>query len=157
MQSNVTGGTSATAFSPENACTRAQVVQFLWAANGRPEPKLLFCPFGDVSEDDWYYQAVLWAVEKGITGGTSATTFSPDDTCTRAQVVTFLYAASGKPTVEGASSFADVADDVWFAKPVIWAVQNDITGGIGGGCFGPDNTCTRAQIALFLYKAMGNK
>ena len=111
----------------------------------------------DVSENDWYYKAVLWAVEQGITGGTSATTFSPDAPCTRAQVVTFLYAAQGKPAVKGESAFTDVANDAWYAKPVIWAVQNGITSGIGNNKFGPEQTCTRAQIVLFLYKAVGNK
>ena len=101
---------------------------------------------------DWYYQPVLWAVEQGITGGTSATTFSPDAPCTRAQVVTFLYAAEGKPSVAGGSGFGDVADTDWFAKPVIWAAQNDVTGGIGDGKFGPAQTCTRAQVVTFLYK-----
>ena len=148
----VTGGTSPNTFSPEASCTRGQVVTFLWAAAGKPAPQTTDNPFEDVQASDWYYQPVLWAVEQGITGGTSATTFSPDAPCTRAQVVTFLYAAEGKPSVAGGSGFVDVADTDWFAKPVIWAAQNDVTGGIGDGKFGPDQTCTRAQVVTFLYK-----
>ena len=157
VQNNITGGTSANTFSPANPCTRAQVVQFLWAANGRPEPTAAENPFTDVSENDWYYKAVLWAVERGITGGTSATTFSPGQTCTRAQVVTFLWASAGKPGVSGANLFSDVPDGAWYTTPVLWAVEKGITSGVGEGVFGPDQSCTRAQIALFLYKAMSGK
>ena len=156
VRNEITGGTSATTFSPNAPCTRAAVVTFLWAANGRPEPTSTDNPFKDVKESDWYYKAVLWAVGNGITGGTSATTFSPNDPCTRAQVVTFLYAAQGKPGVDmSANDFNDVADTAWFAKPVVWAKENEITGGVSAGKFGPNQTCTRAQIATFLYKAVG--
>ena len=156
VENGVTGGTSPTTFSPDAFCTRAQVVTFLWAANGKPEPTSMNNPFTDVSDTAWYCKAVMWAVEKGITGGTSPTTFSPDAFCTRAQVATFLYAAEGKPAVKNTNNeFIDVPDNAWYLNPVLWAKENDITGGIGGGKFGPDQTCTRAQIATFLYKAMG--
>ena len=157
VENKITGGTTPTTFSPGMACTRAQVVQFLWAANGRPEPASTHNPFVDVKDTDWYYKAVLWAVERGITGGTSATTFSPNQPCTRAQVVTFLYAAAGKPDVMGANFFLDVPDDAWYAKAVVWAVDHGVTSGVGEGVFGSEQTCTRGQIVLFLYKAMGNK
>ena len=154
-ESGVTGGKTETTFGPNDSCTRAQVVTFLWAANGKPEPKLAFNPFDDVSENDWYYKPVLWAVENGITGGVSKDLFGPEQTCTRGQIVTFLYAAVDKPAVNGTSSFKDVADGEWFAAPVIWAAENDVTGGIGNGKFGPNNTCTRAQVVTFLYKVYG--
>ena len=120
-------------------------------------PESTVNPFSDVSASDWYYDAVLWAVENGITGGIADGLFGPEQTCTRAQIVTFLYAAEKKPAVSGDSQFADVADNAWYAKPVLWAAENDITGGIGDGKFGPDNVCTRAQVVTFLYKVYGNK
>ncbi len=154
---NVTGGKTATTFAPNEGCTRAQVVTFLWAANGKPEPKSMNNSFTDVSADAWYLKSVLWAVEQGITSGISATEFGPEQTCTRAQIVTFLYAAEKKPAVDGKSTFTDVVDSDWFAVPVIWAAENNITGGIGEGKFGPNDTCTRAQVVTFLYKVYGNK
>ena len=154
-ENSVTGGTSATTFGPNDGCTRAQVVTFLWAANGKPEPETTENSFTDVKESDWFYKPVLWAVENGITSGISADKFGPDQICTRAQIVTFLYAAVEKPEIEGNSTFKDVKDTDWFAKPVIWAAQNDVTGGIGDGKFGPNNTCTRGQVVTFLYKVYG--
>lgn len=156
-QANVTGGAGNGRFGSADGCTRAQVVTFLWAANGRPEPLSAENPFADVAEDAWYAKAVLWAVEKGITGGVADGAFAPDRTCTRAQIVTFLYAAAEKPAVEGDSAFADVADDAWYAKPVLWAAENDVTGGIAQGLFGPNDTCTRAQVVTFLYKVYGSR
>jgi len=154
VDNNITGGIGDGKFGPDQTCTRGQVVTFLWAAAGKPVMEKADNPFTDVGTSDWYYNAVMWAVSNNITGGTSATTFSPEAPCTRAQVVTFLYAAEGKPAVENAKNdFVDVAANDWFFAPVMWAVANDITGGIGNGCFGPDNPCTRGQIALFLYKA----
>ena len=152
---NITGGTSATTFGPNDSCTRAQVVTFLWAANGKPEPKSMDNPFKDVADHAWYLKPVLWAVEQGITGGVADGKFGPDQTCTRAQIATFLYAAKGKPEVNGFNIFKDVADDAWYAKPIIWAANNSVTGGIGDGKFGPNNTCTRAQVVTFLYKVYG--
>ncbi len=154
VENGITGGIGDGLFGPDNTCTRGQVVTFLWAAAGKPVLENADNPFVDVSASDWYYTAVMWAVANNVTGGTSANTFSPEAPCTRAQVVTFLYAAEGKPAVgNAANSFLDVAVNDWFYAPVMWAVANDITGGIGNGLFGPDNACTRGQIALFLYKA----
>ena len=152
VKNDVTGGIGNGMFGPQALCTRAQVVTFLWAANGKPAPQTAENPFTDVADDAWYAKAVLWAVENGITGGTSPTTFGPDNYCTRAQVVTFLYAAAGKPEMTASSTFDDVADSDWYAKPVIWAKENNVTGGISATEFGPNNTCTRAQVVTFLYK-----
>lgn len=154
VDNNITGGIGNGKFGPNQTCTRGQVVTFLWASAGKPVMENADNPFSDVKESDWYYNAVMWAVSNNITGGTSETTFSPEAPCTRAAVVTFLYAAEGKPAVENAKNdFVDVGSGDWFYAPVMWAVANNITGGIGNGCFGPDNACTRGQIALFLYKA----
>ena len=155
VSSNVTGGLGNGLFGPNNFCTRAQVVTFLYAAAGKPEVTATENPFEDVADDAWYAKPVLWAVENGITSGIDATHFGPDVTCTRAQVVTFLYAAAGKPEITASSTFDDVADSDWFAKPVIWAKENDVTGGISATEFGPNNTCTRAQVVTFLYKVYG--
>ena len=155
VENQVTSGKTETAFAPNDGCTRAQVVTFLWAANGRPEPTAAENPFADVSKDDWYYHAVLWAVEQGITTGVTATEFAPKQTCTRAQIATFLWAAQGKPSPHSLGGFGDVAIDDWFAAPVIWAKENGITGGIGDGKFGPYDTCTRAQVVTFLKKVYG--
>ena len=154
---NITGGIGSGKFGTEVGCTRAQVVTFLWAANGKPAAKTTENPFTDVPADAWYLTPVLWAVENGITTGISADKFGPNEVCTRAQIVTFLYAAADKPAAEGSSAFNDVADDAWYAKPVLWAKENGITGGIAEGKFGPNNICTRAQVVTFLYKAFGNK
>ena len=151
----ITSGKGEAVFAPNEGCTRAQVVTFLWAANGKPLPLRKCNPFTDVSLDAWYTTAVLWAVEKGITAGISETAFGPDLTCTRAQIVTFLYAAVGKPKVTGISRFADVADTDWYARPVTWVMENKVTSGIGNGNFGPNDTCTRAQVVTFLSKVYG--
>jgi len=155
VDANVTGGIGNGLFGPNNFCTRAQVVTFLYAAAGKPEVTTTENPFEDVADDAWYAKPVLWAVENGITSGIDATHFGPDVTCTRAQVVTFLYAAAGKPEITASSTFADVADTDWYAKPVIWAKENDVTGGISATEFGPNQTCTRAQVVTFLYKVYG--
>ena len=153
-QEGVTGGTSATTFNPDGSCTRAQAVTFLWRAAGSPEPKSAAMPFTDVPAGSYFEKAVLWAVENGITKGTSDTTFSPDASCTRAQIVTFLWRAGGSPSVSGNSAFSDVASDAYYAAAVAWAEKNGVTGGIGGGLFGSDNTCTRAQIVTFIYRSV---
>ena len=154
-EQGITSGKGEMNFAPNEGCTRAQVVTFLWAANGRPLPLRKCNPFTDVSLDAWYATAVLWAVEKGITSGTAPDTFSPDAECTRAQIVTFLYAAKDRPKVTGVSRFADVADTDWYARPVTWAMENKVTSGIGNGNFGPDQVCTRAQVVTFLSKVYG--
>ena len=152
VENGVTEGTSATTFSPDMACTRAQMVTFLWRAAGSPEPTTANNPFTDVQAGSYYYDAVLWAVEQGITSGTNATTFAPDATCTRAQTVTFLYRAAGSPAVSG-GSFADVSADAYYADAVAWAVSEGVTVGTSDTTFSPDMDCTRAQIVTFMYRA----
>ena len=154
VEKGITSGTSAVTFDPNGICTRAQAVTFLWRAAGSPAAKSSAMPFADVKAGSYYYDAVLWAVEQGITKGTSDTMFGPDATCTRAQIVTFLWRANGSPVASGNSAFTDVAADAYYAAAVTWAEKNDITGGIGGGLFGSNNNCTRAQIVTFLYRAM---
>ena len=155
-QKGITGGMSDTLFAPNAACTRAQIVTFLWRAAGSPEPSAL-SSFNDVPSDKYYAKAVAWAVENGITVGTTATTFSPDDTCTRAHGVTFLYRAAKATASVGASAFTDVADSAYYADAVKWATAQGITKGISSTLFGPDETCTRAQIVTFLYRMYGTK
>ena len=150
----ITKGTSDTTFSPNATCTRGQVVTFLWRAMGEPEPTSSVNKFSDVQTSDYFYKAVLWAVEKGITLGTSDTTFSPNDPCTRAHVVTFLWRAEGQPSASGANPFADVASGQYYYSAVLWAVSKNITQGTSATTFSPDNPCTRAQIVTFLYRDM---
>ena len=151
----VTKGTSETQFSPDAGCTRAQAVTFLWRAAGQPEPGRTDSPFEDVKEGTYYYKAVLWAVEKGVTTGTSATTFRPDATCTRAQIVTFLWRAQDQPEPWNSSNpFSDVKAEDYFCKAVLWALEKGVTRGTSDTRFSPNATCTRAQIVTFLYRAM---
>lgn len=152
VEKGITTGTSATTFSPNASCTRAQIVTFLWRASGSPEPKTASNPFTDVTANAYYRKAVLWAVENGITTGTSATTFSPDAPCTRAQGVTFLWRANGSKAASAAASFTDVASDAYYAPAVAWAAEQNVTGGVGNGLFSPDTTCTRAQNVSMLYR-----
>ena len=152
-EKGITGGVGNGLFAPNQPCTRAQIVTFLWRAAGSPAPKNM-SSFTDVPADAFYAKAVAWAVENGITGGTGDGKFSPDATCTRAQSVTFLYRAAGSPKVSGSAEFGDVASNAYYADAVAWAAKNDITGGIGGGLFGSDNDCTRAQIVTFLYRSV---
>ena len=147
----ITNGVADGVFAPDWVCTRGQIVTFLWRSVGSPTPKTAEMPFADVAEDAYYAQAVLWAVENGITKGTSETTFSPDQTCTRAHAVAFLYRLAGSPAVTG-SSFQDVAADAYYNAAVAWAVQQGITNGTSETTFSPDETCTRAQIVTFLYR-----
>ncbi len=149
----ITSGTSATEFSPSNPCTRAQIVTFLWHAAGDPAPKTTKNPFTDVKAGSYYYNAVLWAVEQGITTGTSATTFGPGNPCTRAQSMTFLYNAKGNPADYASINFTDVKNTSYYYNAVRWAVKNNITAGVNATQFGSGNTCTRAQIVTFLNKA----
>ena len=149
----ITNGVSSNMFAPNDPCTRAQIVTFLWRAAGSPAPKSM-SSFTDVPADAFYAKAVAWAVENGITSGTGEGKFSPDATCTRAQAVTFLYRASGSPAVSGNSAFTDVAADAYYAAAVTWAEKNGVTGGIGGGLFGSNNNCTRAQIVTFIWRAL---
>ena len=151
---DITGGIGNDTFGPNLPCTRAQAVTFLWRAAGSPEPETRAMPLTDVPVGSYYYNAVLWAIENGITEGTSDTMFSPDATCSRAQIVTFLWRAGGSPAASGNSAFTDVAADAYYAAAVIWAEKNDITGGIGGGLFGSNNDCTRGQIVTFIYRSV---
>ena len=158
VANNVTNGTSETTFSPNVGCTRAQVVTFLWRAAGQPEPTEGTNPFTDVKEGTYYYKAVLWAVEKGITNGTSETTFDPDETCTRGQIVTFLWRREGKPAPTGANNpFADVKPSAYFGSAVLWAVEKGITNGTSETTFEPNEDCTRAQVVTFLFRAYRDK
>lgn len=152
VEKGITEGTSATTFSPDASCTRAQMVTFLYRAAGSPAPKSTVNPFTDVSVSDYYYNAVLWAVENGITTGVSADCFAPGATVSRAQTVTFLYRANGSPAANGAS-FSDVAADEYYANAVAWAVRSGITTGTGNGKFTPNAPCTRGQIVTFLYRS----
>ena len=152
----ITSGTTATTFSPDGICTRAEIVTFLWRTSGKPEPAGESNPFSDVTESNYFYKAVLWAVEKGITKGTTASTFSPYDTCTRGQAVTFLYRYAGLPAVaNGTHPFSDVTASHYFHDAVIWAVSKAITNGTSAATFSPNDFCTRGQIVTFLYRYLG--
>ena len=155
VKGGITTGTAMTTFSPDAACTRGQVVTFLWRAAGCPEPSSLYNPFGDVTEADYYYKAVLWAVEKGITNGLSATAFGPNEVCNRGQVATFLHRYANRPSHSGRNPFTDVNQQDYFYNPVLWAVESGITNGMGDGIFAPGATCTRGQIVTFLFRAIG--
>ncbi len=151
----VTNGTSATTFSPNADCTRGQIVTFLWRACGSPEPTSSNNPFTDVKSSDYYYKAVLWAVEKGITTGLSATKFGPNATCTRGQVATFLWRSQGEPAPTSVTiPFNDVKTSEYYCNAVLWAVENHITEGVGFGRFAPNAGCTRGQIVTFLFRAV---
>ena len=152
VEQGITSGTSDTTFSPNVSCTRAQMVTFLWRASGTPEIGTT-SPFSDVSADAYYYDAVLWAVEQGITGGTGDGKFSPDAPCTRAQMATFLWRANGSPVVTGTTPFSDVSAETYYYNAVLWAYEQNITNGTGGGKFSPDATCTRAQMVQMLKNA----
>ena len=148
----ITQGTDATHFSPDGICTRAQAVTFLWRAAGSPKPETRTMPFTDIPVGSYYYDAVLWAVENGIAKGTSDTTFSPNMTCTRAQIVAFLWRSEKSPAAGTANLFADVKSTAYYADAVLWAVKEDITKGTTSTAFSPNTDCTRAQIVTFLWR-----
>ena len=154
VEEGITSGTSPTTFSPNNGCTRAQMVTFLWRAAGSPEPESDYEPFRDVPKDAYYRKAVLWAAGEGITSGTSPTTFSPNATVTRAQTVTFLWRWEGEPEADQRSGFRDVPAGQYYSEAVAWAVEAGITNGTGTTTFSPGQTCTRAQIVTFLWRDM---
>lgn len=154
VEKGITKGTSDSTFTPDGVCTRAQAVTFLWRAAGSPAAKASALPFADVKAGSYYDDAVRWAVENGVTVGTSATTFSPNATCSRAQIVTFLWRAQKSPAAGSANPFDDVANNAYYADAVQWAVQKDITKGTGATAFSPDANCIRAQIVTFLYRSM---
>ena len=156
-ENGIVFGLDPTHFGPNAGCTRAQAVTFLWRAAGRPEPKTNVNPFTDVKADSYYYDAVLWAVENGIVYGISNTSFAPNQTCTRGHIVSFLYRFKGRPEVhEDANTFTDLESGAYYYDAVLWAVENGITSGVGNNRFAPDQTCTRAQIVSFLYRASTN-
>ena len=152
VENGITKGTDDTHFSPDGICTRAQAVTFLWRTAGSPASKTSAMPFTDVPVGSYYYDAVLWAVENGITKGTSDTTFSPNMTCSRAQIVTFLWRSEKSPAAGTANPFADVKSTAYYAGAVLWAVREDITKGTTSTTFSPDADCTRAQIVTFLWR-----
>ncbi len=151
----ITKGVDDTHFGPDQGCTRGQVVTFLWRAAGCPEPEKAETAFTDVGPKAFYAKAVAWAVEKGITKGMADTTFAPNATCTRGQIVTFLYRAKGSPELtKKENPFKDVADGQFYAEAVGWAVENNVTKGKSADTFDPNATCTRGQIVTFLYRAV---
>ena len=152
VENGITQGTDDTHFSPDGICTRAQAVTFLWRAAGSPAPRSRTVPFTDVPAGSYYYDAVLWAVENGITEGTSDTTFSPNMTCTRAQIVAFLWRSEKSPAAGTANPFADVKSTAYYADAVLWAVKENITRGTTNTTFSPDADCTRSQIVTFLWR-----
>ena len=152
VENGITKGTDDTHFSPDGICTRAQAVTFLWRAAGSPKPETRTMPFTDVPAGSYYYDAVLWAVENGITKGTSDTTFSPNMTCTRAQIVAFLWRSEKSPAAGTANPFADVKSTAYYADAVLWAVKENITRGTTNTTFSPDADCTRSQIVTFLWR-----
>ena len=155
VKQGVTSGTTPTTFSPDGDLLRCQFVTMLWRAAGSPEPASSENPFTDVSVNDYFYKAVLWAVEQGITSGVSDTEFGAQQVTTRAQVVTFLWAHAGKPIVSTANTFDDVAADAWYENAINWAVENNVTSGMTSTIFGVDVNCTRAHAVTFLYGIFG--
>lgn len=158
IRNNIATGTSATTFSPDAGCTRAQVVTLLWRGAGQPEPSNSNNPFTDVKPDAYYYKAVLWAVERKITSGTTATTFSPETVCTRAQIVTFLWRYSDRQTFpDTANPFVDVPAHAYYEDAVVWAVVYRVTNGTSETTFSPEDTCTRGQVVTFMGRVLGGK
>ena len=154
----ITTGIAPNTFAPNATCTRGQIITFLWRAAGQPAPASVSSPFTDLNSQAFYYRAVLWAVDTGITNGTTSTTFEPDKPCTRGQVVTFLWRALGTPAASQTSHpFTDVNADAFYYPAMLWAVQNDITNGMTATTFAPNGLCVRGQIVTFLYRAYAQK
>ena len=151
-ENGIASGTGRYTFSPDAVCTRAQTVTFLWRAAGSPMPRYRTCAFTDVDSRDYYYNAVLWAVEQGITTGLTATTFGPDVTVSRGQVATFLYRAASASKPNTFNPFTDVKTTAYNYDAILWAYDNRITTGTSDTTFSPDASCTRAQIVTFLYR-----
>ena len=152
VENGVTSGTGDNKFSPDQTCTQAQILTMLYAAIGKPEVTLTVSPYANVTSDNYYYKPVLWAYEKGFL---SSETFDPNAPCTRADTITYLWLSAGAPPKEAAASFSDVAADADYAQAVTWAIEENITAGMGDGTFGSALTCTRAHIATFLYRCFG--
>ena len=157
VDGGITSGTSADTFSPDNASSRAQVITFLWRMAGSPVVTNTVSAFDDVPADSYYWNAVQWATANGITAGLGSGLFGSNSTCTRGQMAALLYRYAGSPAIDGELPFADVSADSYYAKAVIWAVENGITNGVSETTFAPDNICTRAQIVAFLYRAFTNR
>ncbi len=153
VENKITNGMSATSFGPEKTCTRAQIVTCLWRAAGEPKPANTSTAFTDLDAEEYYYDAVLWAVEEGIVNGLTSSAFGPERTCTRAQIVTFLWRYAGEPEAQAELSFTDLDSDAYYVDAVAWAVENGVTAGLTETTFGPEKTCTRAQVVTFLYRA----
>ena len=152
-ENGIVSGTGMNTFSPDGICTRAQAVTFLHRMVASPEPAAIDMPFVDIKEDSFCYKPVKWALGSEITGGTSNDTFSPNESCTRAQVLTFLWRTAGQPEANGdRNPFSDIDADSYYQKAVLWAVEQGIAGGIDKTTFGPDEDCTRAQVVAFLYR-----
>ena len=154
VEKGVTTGTSATTFEPDGSCTRAQAVTFLWRVAGCPAPKSAAMPFTDVKAGSFYYDAVLWAVENGITKGTSETTFEPEGICTRAQIVTLIWRAQKSPAAGTDNPFNDVKAGSFYETAVLWAVKAGVTKGTSAVTFEPEGICTRAQIVTLIWRCM---
>ena len=149
----IIGSTGSGRFNPDTICSRAETVTFLWRAAGSPKPTNTQNPFTDLLPGDYYYDAVLWAVEQGITNGIATSSFSPGDTVNRAQAVTFLFRAMKAQSVSGSNPFTDISKDNYYYDTVLWAVENGITNGNTSTQFAPALKCTRARIVTFLYRA----
>ncbi len=153
VNKGITNGVSATSFAPDSNCTRAHIITFLWRAAGSPESIVPVSPFDDVKESDYFYQAVLWAVELGITRGVSETAFAPNSECTRAQIVTFLHRSLGSPgPTKNHTPFVDISSEEYYYDAVLWAVEKGITQGMTATTFAPNSVCTRAQAVCFLHR-----
>lgn len=157
VNKGVTKGTSSNTFSPNKVCTRAEAITLLWRASGSPASNTSIKKFKDVTKDSYYYDAVAWAVEKGICFGTSKDTFSPNKNCNRAEIVTFIWRVQKSPEVNGSNPFNDVTTNAYYSKAVMWAVRENVTKGITESLFGPRNVCTRAQIVTFVWRTMGQR
>ena len=154
VDKGITNGTTTTTFSPKEACNRGQIVVFLWRMAGEPKAVNRNNPFTDVKEGSYCYEAVLWAVENGITNGTTKTTFEPRTTCNRGQIVTFLWRAAGEPKAENRNNpFTDVKEGSYCYEAVLWAVENGVTNGVTNTTFEPRSNCNRGQAVTFLYRA----
>ena len=157
QEQGITSGVTKSEFMPERAVTRAEMITFVWRAMGSPNPGITSCDFEDVLTNKYYYKPVLWALEKGIVAGYDETAFAPDKTCTRAQMVSFLWRAAGSPETENVSSeFVDVKPDAYYAKAVAWAVNKGVTAGITKTEFAPGEDCVRGQAVTFLARYLGN-
>lgn len=158
VERGITAGVDDTHFAPDQIYNRAQVVTFLWRAAGSPEPASQYNPFVDVLEGKYYYKAVLWAVEKGITKGIDNTHFGTNQQCTRGHVATFLWRTLGKPMPSAVvNPFKDIVAGKFYTEGVLWAVDSGVTKGVDDHHFAPDKACTRGQIVTFLYRALSDK